>query len=182
MKINVHGNNYNFKTSNFKQPASNSFGTSPEKLLKDTSNTSKRLMLPIECGRQPSKLFLDKSRYDMLGRTFPIFPWSCPMSWLSDTSIQLGKSRLSGTWKWPEKELFLRETNTSLVLFSSKQIGNGPFNCLWERSSILKLWGMLAFDWRACSKYNYIARGTPTETKLPILNFLFLYQASCYHV
>ncbi|KAK7841956.1 receptor-like protein 15 [Quercus suber] len=55
------------------QPTNKSFGTSLEKLLRDTSSVSKRLTLPNEDGREPVKELLDYCRYRIFGRISPIF-------------------------------------------------------------------------------------------------------------
>ena len=49
------------------------------------------------------------------------------------------KLRLSEKWTWPVKELSLRVTRSSLLLFPNNQPRNCPFNILLERSSTRKL-------------------------------------------
>ena len=78
----------NLKKSKEMQLVINSIGTSLEKWLKDKSKAHKLLMSPIEDGRLPSNWFWDKFRYSNFGIHFPIFSWSFPSKWLSETSNQ----------------------------------------------------------------------------------------------
>ena len=117
----------------------NSFGTFPEKLLRDKSNFTNFLMRPIEGGRSPSKLFLDKVRYFKFESTIPKSFGSRPPIWLFDTSISIiPLIGCCGRWNSPVKELFLRFRNFRSLLLSSNQEGNFPFNILWERSITFK--------------------------------------------
>ena len=65
----------------------------------------------------------------------PHFSWSCPSNWLSKISNELIRVLGPRGSSWPIKELFLKSRTSSLVLFSSNQLGKLPIKLLCERST-----------------------------------------------